>query len=259
SKEPARRYASAAELAYDLGRFEAGAPIRARPVGAAERALKWARRRPALAALLGVVLLALVSLAVLSGNLAAARSDAEEKRQQAEVKERVAQQQADKATKAQAFLVSIFQRAETDEKGGNVTVRQLLAEAETRIGVEFAGQPELRRELADAIGRVKRGIARRTPQAMILEARGEVTLHSHDGKEKRAVPQALVNLDDRLGLGADGEVQLVFLSDLHKERLKAGREGTIDSRGCDPADAARERDDAPLMTFVHLPTGPFYI
>src|SRR5215813_8531207 len=55
SKEPARRYASAEELANDLRRFQAGEPVRARPVGAVERTWKWARRQPALAALLGVV------------------------------------------------------------------------------------------------------------------------------------------------------------------------------------------------------------
>jgi formylglycine-generating enzyme required for sulfatase activity len=252
SKEPARRYASAEELADDLGRFQAGEPIRARPVGAVERTWKWARRRPALAALLGVVLLALVSLAVLSGNLVAARNDADEKRKAAE-------QEAAKATKAREFLVSIFQKAERDEKGGNVTVRQLLAEAETRIPVECAGQPELREDLVAALGKVKRGIARRVPQAMILEVRGKVTLHSHQGEAKRVAPQALVYLDDRLSLGADGEVQLVFLADLHKERLKAGREVTIDFMGCDPATAVRERDDSVLMTFVRLPKGTFYM
>jgi formylglycine-generating enzyme required for sulfatase activity len=245
SKDPARRYASAEELANDLRRYQAGEPIRARPAGAVERTWKWARRRPALAALLGVVLLALVGLTVLS----AVALDREQK----------AQQEAAKATKAREFLVSIFQKAERDEKGGNVTVRQLLAEAETRIPVEFADQPELRGDLVAAIGKVKRGIGRRVPQAMILAVRGKVTLHSHQGEEKRAVPQALVNLDDRLSLGADGEVQLVFLSDLHKERLKSGREVTIDFRGCDPADAVRERDDSVLMTFVRLPKGTFYM
>jgi formylglycine-generating enzyme required for sulfatase activity len=189
---------------------------------------------------------------VLSGSLVAARNDADEKR-------KAAQQEADKATKARDFLVGIFQKAEAAEKGGNVTARQLLAEAETRIPVEFAGQPELREDLVAAIGKVKRGIARSIPQAMLLEVRGKVTLHSHQGEEKRAVRQALVNLDDRLSLGADGEVQLVFLSDLHKERLKSGREVTIGFRGCDPADAVRERDDSVLMTFVRLPKGTFYM
>jgi hypothetical protein len=59
-KEPARRYAAAAALAEDLRRFQAGEPIVARPVGAVERGLKWARRRPTAAALAGVAVLALV-------------------------------------------------------------------------------------------------------------------------------------------------------------------------------------------------------
>jgi eukaryotic-like serine/threonine-protein kinase len=54
-KEPGKRYASAAALAEDLEHFLAGKPIRARPVRAWERAVKWARRRPAIAALLGLV------------------------------------------------------------------------------------------------------------------------------------------------------------------------------------------------------------
>ncbi|HEX5273421.1 MAG TPA: serine/threonine-protein kinase, partial [Gemmataceae bacterium] len=69
-KEPARRYASAAELSADLGRFLAGEPIRARPTPAWERGWKWARRRPALAGLLvsGVVVLLLL-LVLLGGSL----------------------------------------------------------------------------------------------------------------------------------------------------------------------------------------------
>jgi formylglycine-generating enzyme required for sulfatase activity len=56
-KDPHRRYSSAGEMAEDLRRFLAGEPIRARPVGRGERALKWCRRHPAVAALSALVLL----------------------------------------------------------------------------------------------------------------------------------------------------------------------------------------------------------
>jgi WD40 repeat protein len=66
-KEPGKRYAGAADLGEDLRRFLAGEPILARPVTAIERAIKWARRRPAIAALSGLV--ALVTALGLAGVL----------------------------------------------------------------------------------------------------------------------------------------------------------------------------------------------
>ncbi len=59
-KQPDRRYASAAELADDLGRYLAGRPVRARSVGRVERAVRWARRHPTLTAVYGLLLLVLV-------------------------------------------------------------------------------------------------------------------------------------------------------------------------------------------------------
>src|SRR5262249_16856989 len=73
-KEPGKRYTSALELAEDLRRFQAGEPIEARPAGRLERGVKWARRRPALAALLATSAASL--LALLAGGWAAALKEA---------------------------------------------------------------------------------------------------------------------------------------------------------------------------------------
>jgi tetratricopeptide (TPR) repeat protein/tRNA A-37 threonylcarbamoyl transferase component Bud32 len=63
-KEPAKRYASAQALADDVERFARGQPILARPTGNVERLLKWARRRPAAAALIAVSALTALLLGV---------------------------------------------------------------------------------------------------------------------------------------------------------------------------------------------------
>jgi Tol biopolymer transport system component/predicted Ser/Thr protein kinase len=60
-KNPQRRYASAADLAGDLRRYLDGRPVTARPTGPLGRALRWAARRPAAAALLVCVAAALLA------------------------------------------------------------------------------------------------------------------------------------------------------------------------------------------------------
>ena len=62
-KEPAQRYASAGELADDLGRFLDGEPIVARSIGLFERRLE-SHPRPTAAALLAVILTGILFLIV---------------------------------------------------------------------------------------------------------------------------------------------------------------------------------------------------
>jgi WD40 repeat protein/serine/threonine protein kinase len=67
AKDPAKRYASAGELAEDLERYLDHRPIRARPIGPWERLAKWAHRRPALAAMSALcVMMAVVSFALVN-------------------------------------------------------------------------------------------------------------------------------------------------------------------------------------------------
>jgi tetratricopeptide (TPR) repeat protein/tRNA A-37 threonylcarbamoyl transferase component Bud32 len=60
-KEAGRRYATAQDLADDLRRFQAGEPVRARPVGTGERVVVWCRRKPGVAVLLAALVLVFVA------------------------------------------------------------------------------------------------------------------------------------------------------------------------------------------------------
>ena len=73
-KEPARRYGSAQEVAEDLGRFLAFAPIQARPVGAVERAWRWFARRKSLAGAWATVLVLLAAFVLVLSRKGASRS-----------------------------------------------------------------------------------------------------------------------------------------------------------------------------------------
>jgi serine/threonine-protein kinase len=84
SKEPAKRYPSAAALAEDLERFLAGEPIRARPVSRPERLVKWARRRPWQATAAGLALLLVAAGAVGYLLLRASYRDVVERKEEAD-------------------------------------------------------------------------------------------------------------------------------------------------------------------------------
>jgi WD40 repeat protein/serine/threonine protein kinase len=98
-KQSSGRYGTAQELAEDLRHFLDGKPVRARPISAGERALRWVRRRPAWAALLGVSVLALLAVVVASvavyfnGELRIANQEAETQRHRAEEQQDIAEQQ----------------------------------------------------------------------------------------------------------------------------------------------------------------------
>jgi WD40 repeat protein/serine/threonine protein kinase len=134
-KEPARRYSSAAALAEDLEHFLQHRPIRARPLGVAGRLLRWGRREPVVASLLGlVVVVVLVGFGLVTwkwlearhewqraenqrgltqtalGEAQLAREDAESKRRRAEEAEGRARDSAaaEKAARLKADRLSAF-------------------------------------------------------------------------------------------------------------------------------------------------------
>ncbi len=90
-KDPRRRYASAGALADDLRRYLDGEPITARRLGPVGRAVKWARRKPAWAAVISVAVAAAVGFIAFAWQVALEerelRGDAEQAQHLALVRE----------------------------------------------------------------------------------------------------------------------------------------------------------------------------
>jgi tetratricopeptide (TPR) repeat protein len=193
-KDPQRRYASVQALAADLRRFLSHEPIQARPASVWERAWKWAQRRPAIAALSGLLLLVTVLGFVLiawkwqeaehnrtleqsarqqaqkAEKEAAALAEKEkEARIHAEKAEADARKEAERRREVASFLVGLFEVADPlgfngfafragNEAGQKLTARQILKRGADKITRELKDQPVVQATLMDAIGNVFRGL-----------------------------------------------------------------------------------------------------
>jgi serine/threonine-protein kinase len=137
-KESRKRYASAAALADDLHRFLDGRPIVARRTSVWERAIKWARRRPAAAALVSVSLIASFAVAVLGARYYRAldRHNAELSKAAADLA-----RERDEARRQ-------TERAEANLESANDAIEQMLK----RVGLErLAGTPHMDRTRAELL------------------------------------------------------------------------------------------------------------
>jgi tRNA A-37 threonylcarbamoyl transferase component Bud32 len=116
-KEPRQRYPNAQALADDLGRFQAGEPVRARPASLAERCLKWVKRRPAQAAVAAVSATALLVLlavwAALTARLTAERNRAQYEEGRAKEQEGIARANQQLAETERDRADQQWKRAET--------------------------------------------------------------------------------------------------------------------------------------------------
>ena len=142
-KEPARRYATAAQLAEDLERYLAGRPVRAQRDTLAYRTRKFVTRNRGPVAAAAVAALALggfaVSTTVQARRIAAERDRAEEERATAE--------------DVVGVLTALFERANPNVAPGGDTVRvaALLDEGERRVD-SLTAHPERQARLWRVLG-----------------------------------------------------------------------------------------------------------
>jgi tetratricopeptide (TPR) repeat protein len=154
-KEPGRRYATAQDLADDLRRFRAGEPVRARPVGTAERVVRWCRRHPGVAGL--VAALVLVFLAGSAGVLwqwQKARRNAADYQRERDVALQE-NQRAERQLQAVRAHVDRLDRLGRDQMGrrGEFRTGQVVLEEALRFYQELLSEessdPTVRREAAN--------------------------------------------------------------------------------------------------------------
>jgi tetratricopeptide (TPR) repeat protein len=180
-KDPAKRYAGAAELADDLRRFQEGEPIVARPASLPERTMKWVKRRPALAGLVvALVLLVLWLAAGLAGmTWALVRADRAERlaredearaaaaERQAQTDKRRAEEEAANARAVNDFLNDLLGQADianqsnrggVKERDPNIGIRDLLGWAAKQIEWRLADQPLTEAALRLTIGTTYRAL-----------------------------------------------------------------------------------------------------
>jgi len=141
--DPARRYASAAELADDLRRHLDGRPVLARPDSRWYVACKFiVRNRVPVSAAVVVVLAVAVGVGGLAWQARAARN-------QARLAERV-----------KNFVISVFQAQDplARPSKGTPAPQQMIADAISRADEELRGEPDLHAELLGDLGEIQLGL-----------------------------------------------------------------------------------------------------
>jgi serine/threonine-protein kinase len=142
AKQPARRYATVAELADDLRRHLAGQPVRAQPASWAYRAGKFVTRNRVAVAAGATICVALAAAAGISVWQA-----------------RVAQRQATRAEEVKRFVLSFFDATDPSSGGKpQATVVDLLMQARMRLDATHIEDDSIRAEVLGTVGGALQGL-----------------------------------------------------------------------------------------------------
>ena len=145
AKKPAERYASAKDLAADVGRWMADEPVSAWPEPVRVRAGRWARRhRPLVAAAAVLLVTAVIGLAVGTFLLSQANDRTKEQRDLAETN-------FDKSQRAEEKALQSARRAETAlaaEACARLQTRKALDEMSSQVIADWLSQKDLKLDSA---------------------------------------------------------------------------------------------------------------
>jgi serine/threonine-protein kinase len=183
-KEPHKRYTNSGLLAEDLRRFLAREPIQARPTPLWERAAKWSRRRPAVAAL--IVVSSLAAATLMAGGWLFARQEAKRAEE--------ARQLTELAQRNEKLAVRRRIEAEREHAWAEKNFQQALAAVDvmlTRVGEKrLAHEPRMERLRRDVLEQ-----ALHFYQGFLAAAEKDPTVRSETARAYRRVG----DIEDMLG------------------------------------------------------------
>jgi non-specific serine/threonine protein kinase/serine/threonine-protein kinase len=233
-KDPARRYASPADLAADVRRHLRDEPVLARASGVVYRSGKFVRRHK-----VGAAAGLLVFAAVVAGIAGTAAGLLRARRA-----ERQARQEAATAGQVSKFLIDLFEVSDPDQaRGRTITAREILDRGARQIDA-LEAQPAVRARLMQTIGSVYQNLGAYEPARRLLEEslriRREALYAAHPdvaeslralgnfetdaGAHERAVALLREALEPRQGLdGGDGRAAAIVMHDLGHALYLLGR------------------------------------
>jgi tRNA A-37 threonylcarbamoyl transferase component Bud32 len=232
-KEPGKRYGSAADLAADLRRFQAGEPIRARPAGRVERLAKWVRRQPAAAALLAVSVLAGMSLlgggAYFTARLAERNERLADEVTRAERAEREARERAEDERRAREEARQLAKQEATARQQADLLAKQeTAARQQADVEKRAAQYQALRAEYARHAIQVNLALSawERHDVAEAERVLGEEAAQFQPTWEWRHL-RGLCRRKALSLLGHTGEVRSVAVSADRRRIVSGGQDGTV--------------------------------
>ena len=233
-KDARDRYPTAKELADDLRRFAAGEPIAARPAGPVERVVKWARRNPVPAGLVGLILLVSIGLV---GSLAVQyreavqRADAESRAGDSERRAREAAEEAAKANAATAAAALAGQKEADRLRGGAAAEAAAATQVADFMTGMFRAADPLDIFAADFFPQSWERQRNKTAEAFLREALARFRTELKDQPVVRAKLLARVgNSLKNLGLFRESEDALREALDLRRTHLGDDHPDTVTSR-----------------------------
>ena len=259
-RDPARRYASATELASDLTRFLDFRPVLARPIGGARRLARLARRNRAATA--AVVLGAAILLGTPLGLWQHGRTVGHQR----DVAERAAieaRREAAENLEVSRFLESLILSLErTGREGDRDAARELIAIAQGRLAAVDTLRPLTRASLLATVARVLVGMEREAEAVPLLDRSLSIRQtelgerHAETAQTIQELAALHLSLGDLLsarGLVDRGLRSIAVLEDAPRARALADENLAALARSDDRTDEALAHLDEALSRYRQLP------